>query len=223
MPSFFYCEATQSLTAKRRNLRFLLVERSGRAQGLYRDSSPQGRDKREDTVDRRYRINSYIRVPQVRLIDADGTQVGITPIQDAMKRAQERGMDLVEISGASNPPVCKIIDFPKFRYEQEKKEREARKKQKGGGLLKEIRVRVRISDHDLETKLKHAREFIGENNKVQATVVFMGREMQHRDLGMKLLLRIAETLADISDIEQRPNLLGNRLSITLMPKKLIKK
>lgn len=117
MPSFFYCEATQLLTAKRRNLRFLLVERSGRAQGLYRDSSPQGRDKREDTVDRRYRINSYIRVPQVRLIDADGTQVGITPIQDAMKRAQERGMDLVEISGASNPPVC-ILSTPGIAYRQ---------------------------------------------------------------------------------------------------------
>ncbi|MEI8218346.1 MAG: translation initiation factor IF-3 [Elusimicrobiota bacterium] len=168
-------------------------------------------------------MNSYIRVPQVRLIDEDGTQVGITAIADALKMAQDKGRDLVEISGASTPPVCKIIDFPKFRYDQEKKEREARKKQKTGGQLKEIRVRVRISDHDLETKLKHAREFLTENNKVQATVVFMGREMQHRDLGMKLLERIYTTLGDISELEQRPNLFGNRLSITLMPKKLVKK
>ncbi len=172
----------------------------------------------EAPVDRRMRINHQIRVPQVRLIDEDGTQVGIKPINEALALAQTRGKDLVEIVPQSTPPVCKVIDFSKFRYEQDKKEREARKKQKAS-QLKEVRVRPRIGEHDLEIKLKHAREFLLANDKVQITVMFMGREMQHRDLGMALINKIKISLADVADVEHNPSMLGNRLFLSLMPKK----
>jgi translation initiation factor IF-3 len=132
--------------------------------------------------------------------------------------AQDKGLDLVEVAPMSNPPVCKIVNFSKFRYDQEKREREARKKQKSG-QLKEVRVRPRIGDHDLEIKLKHAREFLQEHNKVQITVVFMGREMQHRDLGMALLEKVRANLADIGDPEQRPSMMGNRMFVAFSPKK----
>jgi len=173
----------------------------------------------EAAVDRKLRINNQIRVPQVRLIDEDGTQVGVTPIAEALQLAQTRGHDLVEIAPQATPPVCKVINFSKYRYEQEKKEREARKKQKTG-QLKEVRIRPRIGEHDLEIKLKHAREFLVEHNKVQITVMFMGREMQHRDLGVALINRIKAKLIDIADTEhQHPVSMGNRMFLSLIPKK----
>ncbi|OGS17524.1 MAG: translation initiation factor IF-3 [Elusimicrobia bacterium RIFOXYA2_FULL_50_26] len=164
------------------------------------------------------RINYQIRVPQVRLIDEDGTQVGIKQTTDAMRLAQERGRDLVEIAPQASPPVCKILDFSKFRYEEDKKAKDARKKQKGG-QLKEVRVRPRISEHDLEIKLKHAREFLSEQNKVQVTIVFMGREMQHRDLGRALGEKIKTMLVENGDLEHNPSMMGNRLILTFVPKK----
>lgn len=174
---------------------------------------------KEAAVDRKLRSNYQIRVPQVRLIDEDGTQVGIKSIQEALALAQERGQDLVEIAPQANPPVCKVINFSKFRYEMEKKEREARKKQKTG-QLKEVRIRPRIGEHDLEIKIKHAREFLSEQNKVQITVLFMGREMQHRDLGYALMEKVKERLSDIADMEQsRPISMGNRMFLSLIPKK----
>jgi translation initiation factor IF-3 len=173
----------------------------------------------EAAVDRKLRINYQIRVPQVRLIDEDGTQVGIKPIGEALQLAQTRGQDLVEIAPQANPPVCKVINYSKYRYEQEKKDREARKKQKTG-QLKEVRMRPRIGEHDFEIKLKHAREFLSEQNKVQITVMFMGREMQHRDLGMALMQKVREKLSDIADVEnQRPITMGNRMFLSLVPKK----
>jgi len=174
--------------------------------------------KRRPTVDKKFRINYQIRVPQVRLIDEDGTQVGIQPIQEALRLAQERGRDLVEIAPAANPPVAKILDFSKFRYEEEKKAKEARKKQKGG-QLKEVRIRPRIGEHDLEVKLNHAKEFLAEQNKVQITIVFMGREMQHRDLGYALLDKIKGMLADVGEADNRPSMMGNRLIVSFVPKK----
>lgn len=144
--------------------------------------------------------------------------MGIKPINDALKLAQERGKDLVEIAPQANPPVCKILDYSKYRYEEEKKARDARKKQKGGHL-KEVRIRPRISDHDLDIKLKHAAEFLSELNKVQLTVIFMGREMQHRDLGWALAEKVKLKLAEIGEIENRPSMMGNRLIMTFVPKK----
>ena len=125
---------------------------------------------------------------------------------------------MVEIAPQANPPVCKILDFSKYRYEVEKKTKEARKKQKGGHL-KEVRIRPRIGEHDLEVKVKHAREFLAEQNKVQFTVVFLGREMQHRDLGFALLQKVKLSLADVGDAEHNPASMGNRLILSFIPKK----
>lgn len=157
-------------------------------------------------------------MPQVRLIDEDGTQVGIKSIQEALALAQQRGKDLVEIAPQSNPPVAKVINYSKYRYDQEKKDKESRKKMKAG-QLKEVRMRPRIGEHDLDIKLKHAREFLQELNKVQITVQFMGREMQHRDLGYALLEKVKAKLADVGDPEQRPISMGNRMFLAFNPKK----
>lgn len=175
----------------------------------------------EAAVDKRMRINHQIRAQQVRLIDEDGTQVGIKHINEALALAQTRGKDLVEVAGTSTPPVCKIVNYSKFRYEQEKREREARKKQKTG-QLKEVRIRPRIGEHDLEIKLKHAREFLMEHNKVQVTVLFMGREMQHRDLGYALISKVKALLADVGAPEQsNPSMMGNRMFVYFSPIKVV--
>jgi translation initiation factor IF-3 len=164
------------------------------------------------------RVNEEIRAREVRLIDEDGIQLGIKPIQEAFSLAQTRAKDLVEISPGASPPVVKIVDFSKFRYEREKRLKESRKHQKAG-VLKEIRLHTRISEHDLGTKVEHTREFIEEKDKVRITVVFRGREMEHRDLGLALLNRIKEMLGAKCMVEQEPQLDGNRMSILLAPKK----
>ncbi len=132
--------------------------------------------------------------------------------------AQARGSDLLEIAPGANPPVAKIADYSKFKYEREKRLKESRKHQKGG-LVKEIRFRVMIGEHDLNTKVEHAKEFIDEKFKVRMTVVFRGREMEHRDLGVNLLNKIKERLDGKFMIEQDPALEGNRMSMLLAPKK----
>jgi translation initiation factor IF-3 len=132
--------------------------------------------------------------------------------------AQSKDLDLVEISPMAKPPVCKIINFSKFKYEMEKKEKEARKKQKVFHV-KEVRIRPRIGEHDLEIKIKHAREFIGDGNKVQLTAMFSGREMQHKDLGIKIMDRIKESLSDIAEPEGKISSMGTRVFLTLVPKK----
>jgi translation initiation factor IF-3 len=147
----------------------------------------------------------------------DGTQVGIKPLSEALALARQRGKDLIEIAPQASPPVCKILDYPKYRYEQEKKVRESRRKQKAG-MLKEVRFKPHIGVHDLDTKLKHITEFITAHDKVRLTVVFRGREMQHRDLGMKLLDMIRERLNAIATVEQAPMPDRNRLVMTLIPK-----
>lgn len=154
----------------------------------------------------------------MRLIDEDGTQLGIKPLTEALSLAQARGKDLLEIAPGASPPVTKIIDFSKFRYEREKKIKESRKHQKAG-LLKEIRVRPGISVHDLDTKIGHIREFIAEKYKVRMTVVFRGRENEHRDLGVVLLNKVKESLEGKFFLEQDTELEGNRMSILLAPKK----
>lgn len=151
------------------------------------------------------------------MIDADGTQLGIKPISEALAAARARGLDLIEIAAAAVPPVCKILDYSKFRYEQEKKVRESRKKQKAG-LLKEVRFKPHIGAHDLDVKIRHITEFIEEHDKVRITVIFRGREMQHRDIGMKLLMTIKERLDSVAMMEQAPLPDRNRLVMTLVPK-----
>jgi len=143
--------------------------------------------------------------------------LGVKPLSEALALSRQRGHDLVEIAPQANPPVCKILDYSKFRYETEKKDREARKKQKAG-LLKEVRFKPHIGAHDLDTKIKHISEFIAAHDKVRITVVFRGREMQHRDLGMKLLETIKERLEATASVEQAPVPDRNRLIMTLIPK-----
>ena len=163
------------------------------------------------------RINNRISASQVRVIDTDGTQLGVKPLSEALAMARMRTLDLIEIAPQANPPVCKILDYSKYRYEQEKKDREARKKQKAG-LLKEVRFKPHIGIHDLEVKIKHIGEFIAAHDKVRITVIFRGREMQHRDLGMKLLSTIQERLVEVAVVEQAPMPDRNRLIMTLIPK-----
>jgi translation initiation factor IF-3 len=158
----------------------------------------------------------------VRLIDADGSQVGLISTAEALAKAQAQSLDLVEISAQASPPVCKIVNFSKFRYEIEKKGREAKKKQKVS-KVKEVRIRPRIGEHDLEVKIKHARGFIEDGNKVQLTAMFSGREMQHKEIGLKIMERIQQTLSDIAEPEGRTSSMGTRVFLTLAPKKKVGK
>ncbi|MDR2666248.1 MAG: translation initiation factor IF-3 [Endomicrobium sp.] len=167
---------------------------------------------------KRFRINQFIRVPEVRLIDSDGVMVGIFKTTDALVKAQTKDLDLVEVSPGASPPVCKIVNFSKFKYEIERKEREVRKKQKISHI-KEIRIRPRISEHDLEVKVKRAREFINSGDKVQLTAMFSGREIKHKDLGIKIMNRIKESLADIAVPEANISSLGTRIFLIFVPDK----
>ena len=166
--------------------------------------------------DKRVKVNRNITSPQVRLIDMHGTMLGIKPLIEAVTMAKGSGLDLVEISPGANPPVCKVMDFSKFLYEKEKQDRENRKKQKAG-VLKEIRLNPRIASHDLQTKVKHIEEFLKEHNKVRVTVVFRGRENQHRNLGEEILNAIRDNLSSVGVVEGRPSMMGNRMSIMLAP------
>ncbi|MDR2616990.1 MAG: translation initiation factor IF-3 [Endomicrobium sp.] len=170
---------------------------------------------------KKFRINQFIKVPEVRLIDSDGTMLGIVKTVEALSKAQTLGLDLVEISPQASPPVCKIINFSKFKYEMDKKGKEAKKRQKNS-QLKEVRIRPSIGEHDLEIKIKHARSFIEDGNKVQITVMFSGREMQHRDFGVKVMDKVKESLSDIAETEGRTYSMGTRMFLTLVPKKKIK-
>jgi translation initiation factor IF-3 len=164
------------------------------------------------------RINHQIRARDIRLIDVDGTQLGIRSLEEALQLALNRGLDLVEIAALNNPPVCKLTDFSKFRYEREKKLKEARKKQKGG-QVKELRIRPKIGFHDLDIKINHMREFLEEHDKVRLTFVFRGREMEHTDLANPLIERVKERIQDVAVLEQDGRMDGNRKSLLFAPKK----
>lgn len=162
------------------------------------------------------RVNQEIRVPKVRLISADGEQLGVLSIQEAMAMAREAGMDLVEVVASSVPPVCKIIDYGKFRYDQTKRERESRKAQHQV-KIKEIKFGPNISEHDLQVKVRHAKEFLEEGNKVKFTCMFRGREITHPEVGEQLFSKIVAELDEISMVEASPKLLGRITSMVLAP------
>ncbi|MBO9326754.1 MAG: translation initiation factor IF-3 [Roseiflexus sp.] len=162
------------------------------------------------------RINNRIRAREVRLIDENGVQVGIVPIRDALSMAEERGLDLVEVAPNAVPPVCRILDYGKFCYEQSKKEREARKNQKQVEV-KQIRLEPKTNEHDLEVKAKQARRFLLEGDKVKFNLRFRGREIFHQEIGLEMLERMAEELRDISVVEQRPTMEGRVLTLLLAP------
>ncbi|SNZ13625.1 translation initiation factor IF-3 [Hydrogenobacter hydrogenophilus] len=167
-----------------------------------------------------YRINRQIRAKEVRLIDETGKQVGIVPLEEALRIAEEKGLDLVEIAPQANPPVCKILDYGKFIYEQKKKEKTAKKKQREHAIeVKDIQLSTRIDEHDLKVKLKHMREFLEDGDKVRVRIKFRGRENIHPELGDRLVQRILEDLSDIGQIESEPKKEGAFLMFSLIPKK----
>ncbi|SHI82626.1 translation initiation factor IF-3 [Roseomonas rosea] len=163
------------------------------------------------------RVNEEIRAPQVRLIDQEGEMIGVMSARDALARAYEVGMDLLEISPNAEPPVCKITDFGKFKYEQQKKANEARKRQKVVEI-KEIKVRPNIDDHDYEVKMRQMKGFIEEGDKVKVTLRFRGREMAHQDLGAKVLERIRNEMAETVKVESMPRLENRQMIMVLAPK-----
>ena len=164
-----------------------------------------------------HRINRDIRVPDVQLIDQDGQNRGVVASLEALQMAEEAGLDLVEIVPNANPPVCKILDFGKFRFLEQKKAAEARKKQKVVEI-KEIKLRPGIDNHDYEVKMKAVRRFFEEGDKVKITLRFRGREMAHQDLGMKLLERVRTEMAEISKVEAEPLLEGRQMTMIMAPR-----
>lgn len=164
------------------------------------------------------RINGGIRADKVRLVDAENNQVGIVERLFAMEKSREAGLDLVEVSPTSDPPVCRIMDYGKWVYEQKRKVREARKKTHHTGSLKEVRLRPETDTHDIEVKVKHAREFIEKGHKVQFTLIFRGRQMLHQDKGREVLNGIVETLADVAKVDRSGEMMGKRMTMVIAPK-----
>jgi translation initiation factor IF-3 len=164
------------------------------------------------------RINEMIRVPQVRLIGDDGNQIGVVSRDEALKYAQERDLDLVEVAADARPPVCRVLDYSKYKYEQEQKQKAARRHQKQVHV-REIKLRPKIATNDYETKKGHVKRFLDADNKVKITIMFRGREMAHPERGEALLMRLAEDVADLGVVEQRPNQDGRNMTMMLGPVK----
>jgi translation initiation factor IF-3 len=162
-------------------------------------------------------INTDIRVPEVRLIDADGSNVGVVTITDALSRAEAAGLDLVEIVPNSEPPVCKILDFGKFKYEEQKRKNEARKKQKVIEV-KEIKMRPGIDEHDYQVKMRAILRFLEEGDKVKLTLRFRGREMAHQEIGAKVLERVQIDLNPLAKVEAYPRMEGRQMTMVFAPR-----
>ena len=157
-------------------------------------------------------------MPQVRVIAEDGEQLGIMNTREAVQLARGKGLDLVEVAATADPPVCRIIDYGKFTYEQKKKASEAKKKQVII-TVKEVKFRPGTDDHDYNFKMKHARQWLEEGDKVKATIFFRGREITHRELGAELLGRLERDVADVAEVEQRPRMEGNQMFLVFTPKR----
>ncbi|MBO9305950.1 translation initiation factor IF-3 [Thermomicrobium sp.] len=162
------------------------------------------------------RVNERIRVPEVRLIDETGHHLGIIRTEEALRLARERGLDLVEVQPNASPPVCRIMDYGKYRYEESRRERESRKRQKTIEV-KEIRLRPRIDTHDLETKVRQIQQFLTDGAKVKVTVLFRGREIVYQDLGERVLQRVIDLLGPRAVVEQPPHAEGRTLVMFLAP------
>ncbi len=165
----------------------------------------------------KFNINEQIRAREVRLIGVDGAQIGVVKIEEAIRLADEALVDLVEVSPDAKPPVCRLLDYGKLKYREQKKAAEARK-HSAQQQVKELRVRYSTDKHDLETKVRKAREFIAEGDRVKFLMRFRGRESAYRELGESVLDKIVEALSDISAVEQRTGLIGQGMQLTLMPK-----
>lgn len=163
------------------------------------------------------RVNTEIDARSIRLIDADGEMIGVVSLREGLDMAAEVGLDLVEVSPNADPPVCKILDFGKFKYEVQKKKAEARKKQKVIEV-KEVKLRPNIDDNDYEVKMRAMRKFINEGDKVKITLRFRGREMAHQHLGMALLDRVREALDDLAKVESLPRMEGRQMVMVMSPR-----
>jgi translation initiation factor IF-3 len=161
-------------------------------------------------------MNEQIRISPIRLIGADGEQLGVVPTSQALERAKEAGLDLVEMAADERPPVCKILDYGKMRFEASQKGGKNKVRQQ---KLKEIRVRPKTGEHDIDTKVAQARKFLEHNDKVQVTVLFRGREMQHQQEGRRVLDAVLEKLADVGKVERPPSMDGRKMTALLMPLK----
>ncbi len=169
------------------------------------------------TIKKFIRINERIRTPQVRVVGPDGNQLGIMPIQKALEAANQYELDLVEVAPSATPPVCRIVDYSKFKYDQEKKEREAKKHQRQF-RIKEIRLKPNIDEHDLEIKVKHAIAFLKKKEKVKVSLFFRGRQMEHVDLGRKVLDRFILDIQNDGQVERNPAMEGRIMSCVVGPK-----
>ena len=165
---------------------------------------------------REYRVNNQIRVREVLVIGDDGEQFGILTVAEAMAKARETGLDLVEVSPNASPPVCRLMDYGQYRYAQSKKDREARRGQRSN-VIREVRFRTRIAEHDRGAKVKHVRSFLADGNKVKLSVLFRGREIARPDRGVTLLRGVAEDLKDVAKVESPPAMEGRRLHVILVP------
>jgi len=163
------------------------------------------------------RINDEIRVPKVLLIDQHGEKQGVMPTSSALEAAEEAGLDLVEIVPNADPPVCKILDYGKFKFQEQKKKNEARKRQKVVEI-KEIKLRPNIDDHDYDVKMKSIHKFIDEGDKVKVTLRFRGRELAHGELGMRLLQRVQEDVNEVAKVEQHPRMEGRQMLMVIAPR-----
>jgi translation initiation factor IF-3 len=163
------------------------------------------------------RVNTEINVPNVRLVDAKGEMIGVVSRNDALERAAQAGLDLVEVAANADPPVCKILDYGKYKYEEQKKKNEARKKQKVIEV-KEIKMRPGIDDHDYDVKMRAMLRFIEEGDKVKVTMRFRGRELAHQDLGMNVLMRVKDDLDHLAKVEAFPRMEGKQMTMVMSPK-----
>ncbi len=169
----------------------------------------------EGAIDRTLRVNEQIRISPVRVITAEGAMLGVMPTGKAMESARESGLDLVEVAPNERPPVCKIMDFGKFKYSQKKK---ASKQKQHQVRVKEIRVRPKTGDHDIEVKVKRAREFLEHKDKVLVNVLFRGRELAHIDEGRKVMNEVLQALDDVAKVEKNPSMEGKRMTAIVAPR-----
>jgi translation initiation factor IF-3 len=167
-------------------------------------------------VGKQLRVNEQIRISPVRLIDQENEQIGVVDLDEARRRAREAGLDLVEVAPTSRPPVCRVMDYGKWKYQQKKKEQKARSHSKQSEL-KEVRLRPKIDSHDLAIKMDKAREFLDDGDKVQFTMLFRGREMAHQNIGMRQMQSIIENLGEQSKVESPPRMMGRRMTMVLAP------
>ena len=181
----------------------------------------RSRPRQQKDTSKKLRVNEQIRISPVRLVDENNEQIGVVETDEAKKRARDAGLDLVEVAPNSQPPVCRVMDYGKWKYAQRKKEQKAKSHAKQAEI-KGVRLRPKIDDHDLHTKLNKARDFLNDGNKVQFTMLFRGREMAHRDLGQEQMEQICDELSDLAKVEAPPKMMGRRMTMLLTPERKTK-